>query len=502
MNNKFWKVIDKPIFFIGGAVCLAFILWTVAVPEMVETIFAAILTNVSSNLGWFYLLAVSFFILFLLYLAIGKYGAIRLGKDEERPQYSTFSWFFMLFAAGMGIGLVFWSAAEPLSHYLAPPPPEIAGTPAAASFAMRASFTHWGVHPWAIYGIFGLPLAYHQFRKGRPALLSSCLEPLIGEKQSHGPLGKAVDITAVVATVFGVATSLGLGTMQINSGLHYVFGIPYNNPIMFGIIAVATALFITSSSIGIDRGMKRLSDMNMVLMAVLLLFVLFAGATLFVADLFVDTLGKYFSSLVATSFWTDPFRESDGWLHGWTVFYWAWWMSWGPFVGGFIARISRGRTMREFVFGTMLLPMFLCCLFMVIMGGNAIHFDLNGVSAIADALNENISYTLFALLSQFPLATVTSIIAIILLAVFFITSADASTFVCASMTSGGDLNPPRQLKVFWGIFEGVVAALLLYIGGLTAVQSVSIAIALPLMLICIAMAVALLKALRGENAPR
>ena len=495
---KTWKTIDKPIFFIGGGVCLLFILWTVAAPKMVESLFSAILAAFSDKLGWFYLLTVAGFILFLLFLALGRYGSVRLGKDDERPQYSTFSWFFMLFAAGMGIGLVFWSAAEPLSHFISPALTE-PRTTEAASAAMEASFTHWGIHPWAIYGIFGLPLAYYQFRKDRPALLSSCVEPLIGEKGARGVLGKTVDILAVVATVFGVATSLGLGTMQINSGLHYVFGIPYSNPIMFGIITVATALFITSSSIGIDRGMKRLSDLNMVLMALLLLFVFFAGATLFVADFFIDTMGKYFSSLIATSFWTDPFRESDGWLSGWTVFYWAWWMSWGPFVGGFIARISKGRTIREFVLGTMLCPMFLCCVFMAIMGGNAIWFNLHGVTAIADALSENISYTLFALLAQFPLTAVTSLVAIVLLTVFFITSADASTFVCASMTAGGSQNPPKRLKVFWGIFEGFVAALLLYIGGLTAVQSVSIAIALPLLILCLFIAAALLKALKAEN---
>ena len=273
---------------------------------------------------------------------------------------------------------------------------------------------------------------------------------------------------------------------------------PYTNAIIFAIIAVTTVLFIVSATSGIDRGIKILSDSNMVLMAALLLFVLFSGATLFTADFFIDSFGKYLSSFISTSFWTDPFRESNGWLSSWTVFYWAWWLSWGPFVGGFIARISRGRTIREFVLGTMFCPMILCCLFMAIMGGNAIHMDLNGVSAIAEAMNENVSYALFALLEQLPLAKVTSMIAVMLICVFFITSADSSTFVCSMMTAKGVQNPPTFLKIVWGVFEGAVAVVLLYVGGLKAVQSVSIVIAFPLLFLCLGMIWALTKSLRAE----
>lgn len=497
--KKIWNTVDKTVFTIGVTVCTLFILWTVLATQTVETVFSGILTTFSTDFGWFYLLTVSFFIAFLLYLALSKFGKIRLGKDNDRPQYTTFSWFFMLFAAGMGIGLVFWSVAEPLSHYITPALGD-GRTTAAASEAMRASFTHWGIHPWAIYGIFGLPLAYHEFRKDTPALFSSCLNPLFKKEKSKIKtiLGKAVDILAVIATIFGVATSLGLGAMQINSGLHYVFGIPYGNAVMFAIIAIATVLFLISSTSGIDKGIKGLSDFNIVLMVVLLIFIFAVGSTLFVADFFVDTMGKYLSSLLATSFWTDPFKESNGWLNGWTIFYWAWWMSWGPFVGGFIARISKGRTIREFVIGTMLCPMIFCCLFIAIMGGNAIHLDMSGVTGIAEAMEENISYALFALLEQLPLAKITSLAAIVLLAIFFITSADSSTFICASMTSKGSKNPSKAIIVVWGIFEGIVAAILLYTGGLNAVQSVSIAIALPLMILGIFLAVALVKALKTD----
>lgn len=496
--KKLWETVDRSIFFIGATICLSFVIWTVLTGASTETVFNGVQSFFSVHFGWFYLTAVSFFIAFLMWLALGKYGHVRLGKDDEKPQYSLMSWFAMLFAAGMGIGLVFWSVAEPMSHYLSPAFLE-GRTTAAASEAMRASFTHWGIHPWAIYGMFGLPLAYFQFRKNKPALVSSCLESLIGEKQVNGVIGKTVDIVVVIATVFGVATSLGLGSMQINSGLHYIFGIPYSNNIMLFIIVGATVLFILSSVSGIDRGIKVISDTNMVLMIVLLGFIFLCGAKIFVANFFVDSVGKYLSSLVSVSFWTDPFKESNGWLSAWTVFYWAWWMSWGPFVGGFIARISRGRTIREFVIGTMLVPSLFCCIFMCVMGGNAIYWDMQGVTGIADALNENVSYALFAMLEQFPFTKLVSALFVILLLIFFISSADSSTFVCSSMTSKGIQNPSGSVKVIWGVFEGIVAVILLYSGGLSAVQSVSVTIGFPLMILCLFIAASLIRSLREES---
>lgn len=498
MLSGFHEKVDKRVFYIGGVICLIFVLFTAAAPHRAETAFSWLLSAFCSDFGWFYLLSVVFFIGFLAYIAFSKYGKIRLGKDEDKPEHSTLSWFFMLFAAGMGIGLVFWSVAEPMSHYLHPPYGD-GSTAESASLAMRYSFMHWGIHPWACYGIIGLPLAYFQFRKGKPALLSSCVSPVIGEKRAQGILGSIIDVLAVFATVFGVATSLGLGAMQINSGLHYVFGVPYNNAFLFGIIAVATALFITSSVSGIDRGIKMLSDTNMVLMAVLLLFIFFCGPMLFILNFMVDSFGQYITHLVSASFWTDPYGDSDGWLNGWTIFYWAWWISWGPFVGGFIARISKGRTIREFIFGALLCPMLLSVLFMSIMGGNAIHLDMSGVTAIGGAMDENISYALFALLEQFPLAKLTSFVAVVLICIFFITSADSSTFVCAMMTAKGVQNPPNSLKIFWGVSEGLVAVVLLFVGGLTALQSAAIISAFPMIFICFIMAAALIRALRSER---
>ncbi len=497
MFRKVWRDIDKKVFIAGGLFCLLFLMWTMIAPKQAGNIFDSVLSVFCTDFGWFYLIVVTFFVVFLAYLALSKYGGIILGKDDDKPEYSRGSWFAMLFAAGMGIGLVFWSVAEPMSHYLTPPYGE-GSTTESASLAMRYAFTHWGIHPWACFGIIGLPLAYYQFRKGQPALLSTCIIPLVGEKHANGILGSFINVLAIFATVFGVATSLGLGAMQINSGLHYVFGIPYSNPVMFGIIAVTTALFVISAVSGIDRGIQILSNINIVIMAILLLFIFFAGSTLFVMNFFVNSLGQYLSHIVATSFWTDPFGESGGWLNGWTIFYWAWWISWGPFVGGFIARISKGRTIREFVIGTLICPVIICLIFMSIMGGNAIHLDMNGVSSIADSMQNNISYALFSLFDQFPLSKVISFVGIALIAIFFITSADSSTFVCSMMTAKGVQNPPTSLKLFWGGIEGAVAAMLLYVGGLNALQSATIIVALPLMFICLAMAAALLRSLRQE----
>ena len=295
MLEKFHESIDKRVFYIGGIVCLIFLLATVAAPERAEAIFSWLLSAFCSDFGWFYLLSVVFFIVFSFYVAFSKYGTIKLGKDDDKPDHSTLSWFFMLFAAGMGIGLVFWSVAEPMSHYITPPYGE-GSTTDSAVLAMQYTFMHWGIHPWACYVIVGLPLAYYQFRKGSPALLSTCVAPIIGEKLAHGIIGSIIDVLAIFATVFGVATSLGLGAMQINSGLFYVFDIPYSTPVLFGIIAVSTCLFITSSCSGIDKGIKFLSDTNMVIFAILMLFVFISGSMLFVMNYRDESFGAYLAN--------------------------------------------------------------------------------------------------------------------------------------------------------------------------------------------------------------
>lgn len=496
-KNHFWSRIDKKVFFIGGIVCLIFVLWAVIWPAEAANTFDHCLNFFTQKFGWLYLLVVTCFVVFLVWLCCSKYGKIPLGKDGEKPEYSTLSWFFMLFAAGMGIGLVFWSVAEPISHF-ADPPFGTANTVEAAETAMKYSFMHWGLHPWACFGVVGLPLAYFQFRKGKPALLSTCLIPLIGEEKANGVLGSIVNVLAVFATVFGVATSLGLGAMQINSGLHYVFGVPTGNIPLIIIVVTVTLLFISSAVSGISKGIKILSDTNMVIAAVLLVFVLIVGPTLFILNFFISALGDYLNTLFSTCTWTDAFSTNEGWLGRWTIFYWAWWISWGPFVGGFIARISKGRTIREFIIGTLVCPVLLSFVFIGIMGGSALYGDINSLTDIAGAMADDVSYALFALLGSMPLAKVTSIIALLLISVFFITSADSSTFVCSMMTAKGVQEPPNSLKIFWGISESAVAIILLLVGGLTSLQTASIVGAFPFMIICILLVFSFMKALRED----
>jgi glycine betaine transporter len=492
--------IDWKVFGIGGGICLLFILFTLFWPKEAEGIFNTLLNFFCSNFGWLYLLVVTIFVFFLLWVCISKYGKIRLGGDNDKPEYSTLSWIFMLFAAGMGIGLVFWSVAEPICHYLNPPY-GTGETVDAAQTAMYYSFLHWGFHPWACFGIVGLPLAYFQFRKNKPALLSSCFIPLIGEKRAEGAIGNTVNILAVFATVFGLATSLGLGVMQINSGLNYIFGIPYSTKIMVLIILITTILFIVSSVSGIRKGIRMLSNTNMILALILLLSVVCCGPTVFLLNYFVQTIGTYLSGILSTSLWTDAFQTNEGWLNSWTIFYWAWWISWGPFVGGFIARISKGRTIREFVIATMLVPVFLSFIFITIMGGTAIHLEIGGNHAVSTAVNENMAYALFALFQQIPWTHLLSIITIVLIMIFFITSADSSVYVCSMMTSHGMQEPPKTLRVFWGIAESSVAIVLLIAGGLSSLQTASIVAAFPFMIVCVLMIISFTKELKKESIP-
>lgn len=490
--------IDPVVFWVSAALSGVLVLWGVASPKGLETAVNGILKFLIDNFGWSYLLGVMVFLVFVVGLAFSKYGSIRLGKDNEKPEYSTFAWFTMLFSAGMGIGLVFWSIAEPIYHYTGPPFGE-AGTPEAAEIAMRYTFFHWGLHPWAIFVVVGLALAYAQFRKGLPGLISSTLHPVLGDKV-NGPWGKSVDILAVWATLFGVATSLGLGAMQINSGLNAVFGIPDVPTVTLIIIAVVTGLFILSAVSGINRGILWLSKINVTLVIVLLLFLLIVGPTRFIANLFTDSIGGYFQNILRMSFWTDPVNQK-GWAGGWTIFYWAWWIAWAPFVGGFIARISRGRTIKEFLIGVLFAPTLFSFIFLAVFGGTGLHLEMFGGGGISEAVNANLASALFVTLGKLPLGMIMSIIATVLIATFFITSADSATFVMSMLTSRGNLDPNAALKITWGLLEGAVAGVLLFTGGLKALQTASIAAAFPFMIVMFFMCYALYKAVKAEMGP-
>jgi len=485
------------VFKVSLTIILAFILAGIYSPSLLERIASALHTQIIIHFGWLYQLATFFFVIFCLVLAFGRYGSVRLGKDDEKPQYGYFGWFSMLFAAGMGIGLVFWGVAEPLSHYLKPPGNMEAASGEAAAFAMRYSFFHWGIQPWAVYIIMSLSLAYFTYRRNMPPLISSCFYPLLGERVFRTP-GHIINIFAVIATVFGVATSLGLGALQIGSGLNVLYGIPDSNQATLIIIAVITVLYLISSMIGLDKGILTLSKINMAILWFFLAMMLVIGPTSYIFNVFISSTGQYLSKFVEMSLGTFPF-EAHEWSQSWTLFYWAWWIAWAPFVGLFIARISRGRTIKEFIIGTLLAPVSLTFLWFSVFGGTALHLELEQKIPFAQKAVADVPTALFAMLEHFPLSAFLSMLTVILLLVFFVTSADSATFVLGMMTSNGKLNPPITKKAVWGITQSTLAAVLLISGGLNALQQMAITAALPFTFIMILMCYNLLRALRAER---
>ena len=490
------------VFIASFILCFIFILWGAIAPQNLETVSTIAQSFLQTNFGWFYLISASAILLFVIYLAFSKYGNIKLGKDDDEPEYSTFSWFAMLFSAGMGIGLVFWGVAEPVSHYFVPPfgEPESAQ---AAEAALQFSFFHWGLHPWGIYALIALALAYFKFRKEAPGTISATFYPLLGDRV-EGPIGKTIDTIAVFATVFGVATSLGLGAIQINGGLSYLNeNITDSFTTQFIIIIAVTILFMLSALSGIGRGIKWLSNSNIAVAILLLLFFLIMGPTTFLMDLFTSTIGRYIQTLPQISFRLAPFSESgDEWIQNWTVFYWAWWIAWSPFVGTFIARVSRGRTIREFIIGVLAVPTIFSTFWFAIFGGTGIYFEKFNNAGIWDAMEQG-DYTeiaLFATLGELPLGTIATVLSIVLISTFFITSADSATFVIGMQTTNGMYNPPLRIKLVWGFIQSAAAAVLLWSGGLNALQTASIVAAFPFVFILLFMMVSLQKGLSEEAA--
>lgn len=481
------------VFIISLVVVFAIVLWGLILPANFEATANALFNFLVGNFGWFYLVSMFSFVAFSVWIAFSKYGKIRLGPDDSKPEYSFISWFAMLFSAGMGIGLVFWGIAEPLNHWLAPLGAE-AGSAAAASFAMKKSFFHWGLHPWANYCILALALAYMQFRKGKPGLISSVFIPLIGEERAAGPIGKFIDILAIFATVAGVATSLGMGTLQINSGLNYMFGVPENGGVQIAIVAIVTVLFIISATTGLNKGIKFLSNVNVSLAAILILLTLIVGPTLLIINSLTEGIGLYFGEFLKDSFHIGAF-ENGGWFGGWTIFYWAWWIAWAPFVGTFIARISKGRTIKEFVGGVLLAPTLASFLWFAVFGAAGIN---QGTEIAAEAIKSTPT-AFFVVMNEYPLGGFISVIAIVLLCTFFVTSADSATFVLGMMSKQGDLNPDNKRKVVWGIIQSLLALALMLAGGLTMLQTASIAAAFPFAFVMLFGMVSLVLALRRDH---
>jgi choline/glycine/proline betaine transport protein len=461
-----------------------------------EKVFSAVQDSISDYGGWFFVLAVNFFLVFVLFIAFGKYGKIKLGGKRAKPEFSKAGWFAMLFSAGMGIGILFWSVAEPIYHFSSPPHGE-GGTVEAAKIALETTFLHWGLHAWAIYALVGMALAFFTFNRKLPLTISSVFYPLLGEK-IYGPWGKAINVLAVVATLFGLATSLGMGVKQVSAGLAHLFAI--NDTINTQVILITLITLAATGSVvaGLDAGVKRLSELNMFVAAIFLVFIIIVGPTLFILDSYVQNVGAYFQNFFELSTWTETYQQSD-WQNSWTVFYWAWWISWSPFVGMFIARISRGRTLREFVLGVLIVPSLLTFLWLSAFGGSAMFLEINALADITTAVTENVATSLFVLLEQFPIASVTSIVGVVLVINFFVTSSDSGSLVVDSLTAGGKLDAPVPQRIFWALTEGAVAAVLLVGGGLGALQTAAITTGLPFALLLIMLTRSLLKGLETEH---
>lgn len=462
---------------------------------LIRRAFFALQDGIVENFAWLFSLTVTWLLGFAAWLGCSRHGALKIGPDDCKPEFGMLAWLSMLFSAGMGIGLVFYGVAEPVLHYL-DPPNALAETAAGAREAMRLSVFHWGLHAWGIYAVLGLALALFHFRYDQPLALRSVLLPLLG-KQTHRWPGKLVDVLAVLGTLFGLATSLGLGATQINAGLAQVFGIAMSTRAQTGIIVIVTACATMSLVLGLHKGIRRLSEANLLLALLLLLFVLFLGPTAALLRGITDTLGNYLQNLMGMSLSSHPFRSLD-WQKTWTIFYWAWWLAWAPFVGMFIARISRGRTLREFVVGVLVLPSVMSLLWFGVFGGAALQLELQGDVALAQAVQKDAAVAIYNLLEHYPLGSITALLAMMLVVVFFITSSDSGSFVVDMLCSGGNPNPPVWQRIFWAVLEGVLAITLLWIGGLNALQAGVVSLGLPFCVVLVAASWCLYRQLQTE----
>lgn len=500
MNNNNKAALNARVFYPASLLIMALLVFALFVPDVADRFFGQVQQSIVENGSWFYVLSVAIILLLVTYLGVSRHGEIRLGPDHASPDYSLATWISMLFAAGMGIGLMFFGVAEPLMHYMSPPTADTQTTEAVRE-AMKTTFFHWGFHAWAVYTVVALVLAYFSFRHNLPLTLRSALYPMIGDK-IHGWAGHTVDIFAVISTIFGVATSLGLGASQINAGLAYLLGIEVNNAnqimLMVGVIGLAVLSVVS----GLDKGIRRLSEINMILAIALLVFILILGPTVFLLKAYLQNTGAYLSDIVRNTFNLFAYEKTD-WIGGWTIFYWGWWLAWAPFVGLFIARISRGRTIREFVFGVLFIPTAFTLLWMTVFGNTAIDlvFDQQQLK-LGEMVNENTSVALFVFLEYFPLSEALTFIAILMVIVFFVTSCDSGAMVVDMLCSYGNNNTPVWQRIYWAVGVGVVAATLLAAGGLNALQTMTIAAALPFAIILLLALVGLIKALRIETYKR
>ncbi len=502
-NNKLLIDINVPVFLVSVVIILGFVLASFTFLQQISETVKASQGWIANKAGWFFVLTTNLILFFLLYLFMSRFADIRLGGKDAKADFTRTGWLTMLFSAGMGIGLIFYAVAEPMYHLLTPPHGAEVGSVQAAEDAIRTTFLHWGLHAWGIYTFVGLALAYFAYNHQKPLSIRSVFIPLLGDRV-NGPWGNVIDILTTVATMFGVATSLGLGASQINAGLNYLFNIPINPSVQIFVIAAVTCLATLSVVAGLDKGIKRLSEINIILAVFLLLFVLFVGPTLFILNGFVENIGQYLDDFFYLAFWTETYTGGN-WQNGWTVFYWGWWIAWSPFVGIFIARISKGRTIREFIAGVLLVPTLATFFWLSVFGDSAMYIELFTDSSIASAVQSNVSQSIFVFLETLPAAgevdlaqiviQAINLLTIILIVTFFVTSSDSGSLVIDMITAGGKPNPPVAQRIFWAVTEGMVAAALLVAGGLTALQTAAIATGLPFAFILVLMMVSFHKAL-------
>lgn len=486
------------VFIISTLIALLIIVLGYIFSEELDSISGIIMSFVSDKFGWLYLAFVFALCIFLCWLAFSKYGNIRLGEDTDKPEFGNFSWFAMLFCGGTGIGLVFWSIAEPLSHYAAPPAGIVPGTPEAADFSIRNCFLHWGITQWVCFAIVGLGIAYFQFRKKTNGQISTLLTPLVGEKAIAGAFGKTIDVFAVIVSFAGVATSLGLGVTQICGGLDHLWGIPNTANVWLIIIIGITCVFLLSSLSGVKRGIKILSNINTYLALLLLVLGFIIGPKIPMFNTLVNGVGQHIQNFVSDTLMISPFGDNT-WIMNWRVFYFAWFIAWTPFVGMFIARISKGRTIRQFIVGVVLIPTVFTIVWLSVFGTLGLNAAQDSTVPELLKLIASPETAVFIILEKYPLAKFISVIIMLLLAIFFITSADSATYSLSMMTSGGNLNPPKYKIFVWAILEAAIAYILLSAGSLKALQTASIATSLPFLFIMIAMCLALMKELKKDK---
>ena len=511
LADKLGLETDTTIFFWSAGLMVAFLIVLVSFPEGTGEVFTDGRNWIVENLGWFFIMGVSVWLAFLLWVALSRYGNIRLGGNDAKPEYSNVSWFTMLFAGGIGTVLMFWGVAEPISHFASPPRADtVAHSAQAAQEAMAFSLYHLGLHTWTIFALPGLAFAYFIYRYNLPLRVSSVFYPFLGEK-IHGPIGRTIDIFAILGTLFGVAVSIGLGTSQINAGLSELTGIPDSTAVKVGIIAVLTAVAVSSIVAGLDKGVKLLSNINIGLAVGLMAFVFLAGSTVFLSRAVIETVGIYVSQIVPLSFWNDTLatyttEDGWGWQGGWTVFYWAWTVTWSPFIGIFVARISKGRTIREFVLGVLFAPSIFTLVWFAIFGWSAMEIDgIGGDGGVmSEAVSESIPLALFTFLESFPATTLLQGLSVVIVAIFFATSSDSASLVVDMLCTGSTDSGPVRQRVFWGVSEGALAASLILLAGddgLAALQQVITVVGLPIFIMVFAMVFALMKGLKSEAVP-